>query len=122
MFAMSCHVQLLTLRNSLQRFKIDVASTVVNQQNAGLGTMETDQILDLFSLGETDPNLDPGGAGDGGGSKRAGGDDAEEAVDAEGNVRQKGKKGVLDDLSELWDEKQYEEEFNLDGFLATMKA
>ncbi|KAA8568656.1 hypothetical protein EYC84_007665 [Monilinia fructicola] len=38
---------------SLQRFKIDVASTVVNQQNAGLGTMETDQILDLFNLGDT---------------------------------------------------------------------
>ncbi|POS85715.1 P-loop containing nucleoside triphosphate hydrolase [Erysiphe pulchra] len=37
----------------LQRFKIDVASTVVNQQNAGLGSMETDQILDLFNLGDS---------------------------------------------------------------------
>jgi len=102
---------------NLQRFKIDVASTVVNQQNAGLGTMETDQILDLFSLGETDPNLSLEG-GDGKG------DEVNEAnaVDAEGNLKEKGKKGILDELSELWDEKQYEEEFNLDGFLKTMKA
>ncbi|KAF2150948.1 hypothetical protein K461DRAFT_295051 [Myriangium duriaei CBS 260.36] len=104
---------------NLQRFKIDVASTVVNQQNAGLGTMETDQILDLFNLGETDPNLalDEGKKKDG-----DGGIEENDAVDAEGNVRQKGKKGVLDELTELWDEKQYEEEFNLDGFLASMKA
>ncbi|KAK3111269.1 TATA-binding protein-associated factor mot1 [Teratosphaeriaceae sp. CCFEE 6253] len=101
---------------SLQRFKIDVASTVVNQQNAGLGTMETDQILDLFNLGETDPNLALGENGDG--------DKVDEsnAVDAEGNLKEKGKKGILDELSELWDDKQYDEEFNLDGFLKTMKA
>ncbi|PTB67321.1 hypothetical protein BBK36DRAFT_1158161 [Trichoderma citrinoviride] len=42
---------------SLQRFKIDVASTVVNQQNAGLATMDTDQILDLFNLGDSGPSL-----------------------------------------------------------------
>ncbi|KAG9561000.1 SNF2 family DNA-dependent ATPase domain-containing protein, partial [Aureobasidium melanogenum] len=102
---------------SLQRFKIDVASTVVNQQNAGLGSMQTDQILDLFNMGDTEgaPSLedkprDPNAI------------DEADAVDAEGNVREKGKKGILDELSELWDEKQYEEEFNLDGFLSTMKA
>ncbi|KAF2212433.1 hypothetical protein CERZMDRAFT_97704 [Cercospora zeae-maydis SCOH1-5] len=101
---------------NLQRFKIDVASTVVNQQNAGLGTMETDQILDLFNLGETDPNL---AISD---KPEANGVDESNAVDAEGNMREKGKKGILDELSELWDDKQYEEEFNLDGFLKTMKA
>ncbi|KAF2767759.1 SNF2 family DNA-dependent ATPase domain-containing protein [Teratosphaeria nubilosa] len=101
---------------NLQRFKIDVASTVVNQQNAGLGTMETDQILDLFNLGETDPNLSISDKPD------ANGIDESNAVDAEGNVKEKGKKGILDELSELWDDKQYEEEFNLDGFLKTMKA
>lgn len=101
---------------NLQRFKIDVASTVVNQQNAGLGSMETDQILDLFNLGETDPNLSISD------KPEANGVDESNAVDAEGNVKEKGKKGILDELSELWDEKQYEEEFNLDGFLKTMKG
>lgn len=95
---------------SLQRFKIDVASTVVNQQNAGLGTMETDQILDLFNLGETGDSKEDTSHGR-----------EEDAVDEEGNVKKKGEKGWLDDIDELWDEKQYEEEFNLDSFLQKMQ-
>ena len=98
----------------LQRFKIDVAATVVNQQNAGLASMQTDQILDLFHLGDTDPTLDHPDPMDA--------VDESNAVDAEGNVKEKGKRGVLDELAELWDDSQYEEEFNLDGFLKTMKA
>jgi TATA-binding protein-associated factor len=106
----------------LQRFKIDVASTVVNQQNAGLGTMETDQILDLFSLGEGMegggvPGLDSAAvAGDSNINLRE-----EDMVDEQGNVKKKGEKGFLDDIGELWDEKQYEEEFNLDSFLQKMQ-
>lgn len=98
---------------SLQRFKIDVASTVVNQQNAGLGSMETDQILDLFSLGDT-----------GGVPMAAADDKADEdsAVDATGEIKEKGKKGYLDEIGELWDEGLYEEEFSLDGFLGKMKG
>ncbi|KIY00038.1 uncharacterized protein Z520_04676 [Fonsecaea multimorphosa CBS 102226] len=96
---------------SLQRFKIDVASTVVNQQNAGLGSMETDQILDLFNLGET---AESGG--------EAGGTKDEDMVDLEtGEVRKKGEKGWLDDVGELWDERQYEEEFNLDSFVQNLQ-
>ena len=98
---------------SLQRFKIDVASTVVNQQNAGLGTMETDQILDLFNLGETaDGKADQGGTTAG---------NEEDMVDIEGNVREKGKKGWLDDLGELSDERQYQEDFNLDTFMQNLQ-
>ncbi|KAI9837437.1 MAG: TATA-binding protein-associated factor mot1 [Sclerophora amabilis] len=97
---------------SLQRFKIDVASTVVNQQNAGLGTMETDQILELFNLGETADDI----------AKPTADGNEENMVDAMGEVKEKGKKGWLDDIEELWDDKQYEEEYNLDSFLATMKA
>ncbi|KAF2091944.1 hypothetical protein K490DRAFT_61390 [Saccharata proteae CBS 121410] len=102
---------------SLQRFKIDVASTVVNQQNAGLGTMETDQILDLFNLSSSD--------GDAAAPLPSANGDAiheDDAVDATGEVREKGKKGFLDELGELWDERQYQEEFDLDNFLATMKG
>ena len=101
---------------SLQRFKIDVASTVVNQQNAGLSTMDTDQILDLFNLGESGPSLisdKPKDAIDG---------REEDMVDIEtGDVRQPGKKAAwLDGLGELWDNSQYEESFDLDGYLKTM--
>ncbi|KAJ5938868.1 hypothetical protein N7466_002002 [Penicillium verhagenii] len=96
---------------NLQRFKIDVASTVVNQQNAGLGTMDTDQLLDLFSLGETAEAEKP--------SEPTGNE--VDMVDIDGEVKEKGKKGWLDDLGELWDDRQYQEEYNLDSFLATMK-
>lgn len=35
----------------LQRFKLDVASTVVSQQNADVNTLDTESVLDLFTLG-----------------------------------------------------------------------
>lgn len=97
---------------SLQRFKIDVASQVVSQQNSkGLQGMESGEILDLFSLGEG-AEIDDNKAEDG-----------EGAIDeVTGEVREKGKKGFLDDLGELWEERQYEEEYNLDEFLTKMKA
>ncbi|ERT01495.1 hypothetical protein HMPREF1624_02745 [Sporothrix schenckii ATCC 58251] len=104
---------------SLQRFKIDVASTVVNQQNAGLASMDTNEILDLFNLDESGPNLltDKSAAGAAGASGRE-----EDMVDIEtGDVRQPGKKAAwLEELDELWDNRQYEESFDLDGFLKTM--
>ncbi|TGZ84550.1 hypothetical protein EX30DRAFT_2347 [Ascodesmis nigricans] len=93
---------------SLQRFKLDVASTVINQQNAGLQTMETDQLLDLFNISETIPTAAEGAE--------------EDMVDATtGQVKQKGAKGVLDDMGELWDESQYTDEYDLGNFIASLK-
>ncbi|KAI5804374.1 hypothetical protein EDC01DRAFT_627231 [Geopyxis carbonaria] len=95
---------------SLQRFKLDVASTVVNQQNAGLATMETDQILDLFNVG------------DAGAADIAKPGNEEEMVDVTtGEVKQKGTKGVLDDIGELWDESQYTDEYDLNNFIANLR-
>ncbi|KAA8644710.1 hypothetical protein EYZ11_012878 [Aspergillus tanneri] len=98
---------------NLQRFKIDVASTVVNQQNAGLNTMDTDQLLDLFNLGETAENAEKP-------SELTMGNEVD-MVDIDGEVKEKGKKGYLDDIEELWDDQQYQEEYNLESFLAKMK-
>ena len=39
----------------LQRFKLHVASSVVSQQNSGLESMESDQIMELFHLGQPTP-------------------------------------------------------------------
>jgi TATA-binding protein-associated factor len=39
---------------SLQRFKLNIASSVVTQQNSGLSSMNTGEVLDLFGVtGET---------------------------------------------------------------------
>ncbi|KAF3308689.1 TATA-binding protein-associated factor mot1 [Orbilia oligospora] len=94
---------------NLQRFKLDVASTVVNQQNAGLATMETDQLLDLFNFGDADVG------------EKKDNRDGDEVMDIDGNPIKKGTKGILDDIGELWDENQYDE-LNLDSFIATMKS
>jgi len=42
-------VQLLIF-NSLQRFKLNIAQSVITQQNSGLASMGTDLVLDLFKL------------------------------------------------------------------------
>lgn len=50
------HVHRLIMRGtleekvmSLQRFKVSVANAVINAENASLKTMNTDQLLDLFT-------------------------------------------------------------------------
>jgi TATA-binding protein-associated factor len=35
---------------SLQRFKMSIANTIVNAENASLNTMDTAQLLDLFTV------------------------------------------------------------------------
>ncbi|UZJ56627.1 hypothetical protein CBS101457_005947 [Exobasidium rhododendri] len=59
----------------LQRFKINVAESVVNQENKGLESMETDQILNLFDVDNGDANISSNGIGstEGDGSAGAGG-------------------------------------------------
>ena len=99
---------------NLQRFKVDVASQVVRQQKGGLAGMDTGEILDLFNLEGV------GGVED---DKKKSGEEGEGAVDeVTGEVREKGKKGFLDDIGELWGEEQYEEEFDMEGFLGRMKG
>lgn len=38
---------------SLQKFKVSVADAVINSENASMKTMNTDQLLDLFTSAET---------------------------------------------------------------------
>lgn len=82
---------------------MNIANTIVNQQNSGLQSMDTDQILDLFSV--------PGGTGE-----------EKPKKDTEGEIAKRvGPKAVLDNLESLWDEKQYEEEYNIDNFISNLK-
>jgi TATA-binding protein-associated factor len=87
---------------------LNIASSIVNQQNAALATMNTDQILDLFNVQNASTS----------GAKAAG---AEGGLDAEGNPIKKGGKNVLEDLGELWDEKEYEEEYDMGDYLSSLK-
>ena len=93
---------------SLQKFKLDVAETVVNTENVSLGAMDTGNLLDLFVLEE---------------GKEAGGKAGKGR--AQGNGKQKAGSGVAAILAEMPDpekvESQYGEEFDLDEFRKRLK-
>ncbi|KAL5998886.1 btaf1 RNA polymerase II, B-TFIID transcription factor-associated [Asimina triloba] len=94
---------------SLQRFKVSVANAIINAENASLKTMNTDQLLDLFTPVQT--------------SKK----NALQAKSSSGGVDEvpgggKGLKTILSGLEELWDQSQYTEEYNLSQFLAKLNG
>lgn len=66
--------------------------------------MGTDQLLDLFQISEKQQAAD-----------------AHEDAESSDN-RKLSMKEAVDQLSELHDDSQYETEFNLDSFVASMRA
>lgn len=98
----------------LQKFKMNIASTVVNQQNNGLANMDTHQLLDLF-----DSDNVPSQEND---EKQTHGANAPGMEDIANETGLSGKaKEALGELKELWDPSQYEEEYNLDNFIKTLR-
>lgn len=86
----------------LQKFKLLTANTVVSDQNASMNTMGTENLFDLFDLSD--------GQAKGGETSHA------KNSKSTSTVRQ-----VLENLPELWEDKQYEEEYDLTQFLQTLK-
>uniref|UniRef100_A0A8C3AU39 B-TFIID TATA-box binding protein associated factor 1 n=1 Tax=Cyclopterus lumpus TaxID=8103 RepID=A0A8C3AU39_CYCLU len=80
----------------LQKFKISIANTVISQDNASLQSMGTDQLLNLFSLDKK----------------------GEQSSATSGKTSMK---SVLDGLGELWDQQQYDTEYNLDSFMHSLQ-
>lgn len=95
---------------SLQKFKVSVANAVINADNASMNTMNTDQLLDLFTSAE--------------GRKGARTFKSSKAPDDDAKLpgRGKGLKSVLGGLEDLWDQSQYTEEYNLNQFLAKLNG
>ena len=91
------------LFHRLQKFKLSIANTVISQDNSSLQSMDTSQLLDLFTVDITKPS--------------------EKATDENGDkLAKKGSvKAILEDLGDLWDEKQYEAEYDLDNFMQSLK-
>ncbi|XP_016119851.1 TATA-binding protein-associated factor 172-like [Sinocyclocheilus grahami] len=85
----------------LQKFKITIANTVISQENASLQSMGTEQLLNLFTLDK---------------------DKAEKSEAAGSSSSGKANmKSVLDGLGDLWDQQQYENEYDLDSFMHSLK-
>ncbi|XP_055685531.1 TATA-binding protein-associated factor 172 [Lutzomyia longipalpis] len=83
----------------LQKFKLLTANTVVSNENASMETMGTDQLLDLFKL--TDQKAP--------------------AADRKTSGDRVSMKTVLETLPELWEDREYEEEYDLTQFLERLK-
>lgn len=86
----------------LQKFKLNIANTVISQDNSSLSTMDTGQLLDLFSVDK---------------EKRKEKTPAQQQ--SEGGKTS--LKAMMENLGELWDEEQYETEYNLDKFIGSLK-
>ncbi|XP_063229477.1 TATA-binding protein-associated factor 172 [Bacillus rossius redtenbacheri] len=85
----------------LQKFKMMTANTVINHENASMETMGTEQLLDLFSFND---KVKAGRAGP-------------QAGDLSGISM----KTVLETLPELWEDRQYEEEYDLSSFVRNLR-
>ncbi|KAL6533717.1 btaf1 RNA polymerase II, B-TFIID transcription factor-associated, 170kDa [Orobanche hederae] len=92
---------------SLQKFKVSIANAVINADNASMSTMNTDQLLDLFTSAE---------------GKKGGKPSKASEEDSKVPGRGKGLKSILGGLEELWDQSQYTEEYNLNQFLAKLNG
>jgi TATA-binding protein-associated factor len=84
---------------SLQRTKLAESNAVVNEENRSVSSMQTGELLEMFTLDED---------GDAGGGAGAGGDDDgdgnEDSVSAAvGSLVPK----IAAELGELWDEGEY---------------
>lgn len=67
--------------------------------------MGTDQLLDLFSLDEKVKGESLAGSSRG----------------RNPDTKKESMQSVIDSLGELWDESQYESEYNLDSFMQSLK-
>lgn len=97
----------------LQKFKMNIASTVVNQQNNGLANMDTHQLLDLFDADNVPSQEKEERPAQANGS---GMEDIANETGLSGKAKE-----ALGELKELWDPSQYEEEYNLDNFIKTLR-
>lgn len=91
---------------SLQRFKLGIANSVVNMDNSSLSSMGTEQLINMFNKEEESQK-----------SSQNGTKTQDQACAAYTNSYQK----IIDNISEIWDESQYENEFNVTNFIDSLK-
>lgn len=91
----------------LQKFKILTANTVISSENASMETMGTDQLLDLFSLQN--------------GNKAVNGTSGSSVNSGTQSSAQVSFHNILSTLPDLWEDKQYEEEYDMKIFMKSLK-
>lgn len=96
----------------LQKFKLLTANTIVSEQNASMDTMATEQLFDLFTLSDAGASSK--------GMKRS--KDATNTKDDTTTKQSATLKQALENLPDLWEDKEYEEEYDMTQFIKTLKS
>lgn len=98
----------------LQKFKLTTANTIVSDENAAMETMQTDQLFNLFDLSDPQQQkqLQPHQ------KKGRANDESSSGTGGNGSITMR---QAIDSLPELWEEGQYEEEYDLTQFLQNLK-
>ena len=91
---------------SLQKFKLNIANTVITQENSSLLSMNTSDLLDLFQLDEDQPRLQDKDASD---------------KPVNSGAASKGLKNVLEALPALWNEEDYKSEYDIQSFVQSLQ-
>lgn len=84
----------------LQKFKLNIANTVINEDNKSLTWMGTDQLLNLFTL---DAAQDPS-----------------KSIQSSSNSANRSAKAIMEGMEELWDSQQYDTEYSLEYFMSSV--
>lgn len=87
---------------SLQRFKLGIANSVVNIENSSLASMGTEQIMNMFDRETSSAST-------------------KTTTAATTTTTGSGYQRLLENIGEIWDESQYENEYNLDNFIKSLK-
>lgn len=94
----------------MQKFKVQTVNTIISGNNSKMETMGTDQLLDLFShkpmsIGSGTSNF-----------IISNGQDSNNTTGGNNNS----VKAILDTLPDLWDQKQYDDEYDLSQFISKL--
>lgn len=93
----------------LQRFKLQIANTVISSENSNLQTMGTEQLLDLFQFESK--------------QQQKANDENTSTKEPSANTASSNSstyKSILEELPE-WDNNQYENEYDLTEFIKSLK-
>lgn len=87
-----------------------IANSVVNIENASLSSMGTEQLLDMFSKESVTIQEDLTAT-----------THHDKTTATNTKISGHGYQRLIDNLTEIWDEKQYENEYDLDNFIKSLK-
>ena len=92
---------------------MNIANTVISQDNSSLASMGTDQLLDLFTLDSVPASRQTQGG--------AAGPAKPGTSTGQAKPGKETMSTILESMDTLWDQSQYDDEYDLNSFMKTLK-